>query len=193
MKQALDQGRIATDYCLFTNCFDVLFVTSPEEILQRFLDLQHMNNGLPSIMFGAEKNCFPSGGETALHPQGFTSYRYLNSGWYIGETQSIAQALKEMNPEENILDDHKDEKGEWVYDNDQSHWQRQMLNGTVPIGLDTECQLVWNMHAVKESEADLSGSRPQCIETHSYPMVLHLNGAASHVWKDKLIAHLGLA
>lgn len=191
MQRALNSGRIVSDYTIFTNSFDVLFRVAPEAILEAFQDLQTLNGSIPAILFGAEKVCFSDQSLAPLHPETRFTYKYLNSGWYIGETESIHDALKEMNPEETLIDDYQKPDGSWHHDNDQVAWQRQMIHGKIPIALDNQTDFVWTMHNVEEGEI-LWGNPPSCIETGGAPFVYHLNGNGKNRYKDRLINSLGL-
>lgn len=190
LKAALDNNLVTTKYLIFTDSFDALFAVSPDEVLNTYLSMD-----TAPIIWGAEKYCFSDSSLAPALEQKWpsnTSYKYLNSGWAMGETEAFHEALTEMDPVKNIQDDYQKPDGSWHHDNDQVWWQKQMLNGTVPIGLDTEARLVWNMAGVEESGVDLSEERVKCVETGTYPCVLHMNGGAKNIWKDRLLAKLGI-
>ncbi len=164
--------------------WDVVFAESPEHIIERFKEIR----GYTKIMWNAEKNLFPV--SDLKFPETKTSYRYLNSGFSVGFVEAYVELLEKMHLE-NIPNDYVNEKGENVGPNDQEFYQRAFVEQLVPMSLDTKAELCQTLHGVGPDELDFSGDRIRNVETGSYPMCFHANGA-KEVWKDKILAKLGL-
>lgn len=186
LKRAIEEGVLTAEYIIFTDTYDVLYAGHPEQVLERFIAMNR-----EPIIWGAERACFSDASLAPLHPETPSSFKYLNSGWGIGRLDAIKSALDEMQPE-NIKDDYQDEEGVWHHENDQNAWMRQMLFGTVPIGVDSGCQLVQNLSDVKEHELEVVGDKMLNMETGSRPLVWHANGGAKEIWLPTLLRSLGL-
>ena len=86
---AIKSGKITTKYIVFVDAWDVIFVDSISVIMEKFFSLN------TQILIGAEKNCFPSNFQKEYDRLPHTSsYRYLNSGVIIGETEEHKQVGK---------------------------------------------------------------------------------------------------
>jgi procollagen-lysine,2-oxoglutarate 5-dioxygenase len=71
---------------LFTDSYDVMFVTNPKEILQKYEG---------NILFSCETSCWPDPSLASLYP----SPHYLNSGGFIGKGKDLLSILQEVPPE----------------------------------------------------------------------------------------------
>ncbi len=85
---ALLSGAVDTKYMIFTDCWDLVFATEPDEII----DIYKCMNA--DIVISAERNCFPTDlkeryDELALLEGQNSPYKYLNSGFIVGETEAI--------------------------------------------------------------------------------------------------------
>lgn len=192
LKRAIDSGKLSADVLILSDSFDVAYASDPAEIVQKFKDMQDLSPSSPSMIWNAEKACFPRPHLADKFPPSRTSFRFLNSGWGVGDLQGIYKAMQEDDPE-NILDDHIGPDGSPRYDDDQRYWQDRMLDGSVVINLDTETELCCACHEVYEHELDFSGEKIIVNETGNSPMVWHLNGSGKNMpWRDRLFAKLGL-
>lgn len=191
LKRAIDAGRLAADVLILSDSFDVIYTCDPAEVVQKFKDMQFLNPACPSLYWNSERVCFPRPGIADRFPSCRSSFKFLNSGWGIGDLKGIYEAMQEDDPE-NILDDHIGPDGQPKYDDDQRYWQDRMLNGSVSICLDSETEMCVALHAVKEEELDLSGEKILVNETGNCPMVLHFNGGAKNEsYRDKIFRKLG--
>lgn len=175
LKKAIESGLVTADWIIFTDTFDVLYAEDPRDVVEKAKKLGEKKGC--KIIWNAEKNCFPIPELAPLHPQTDSKFKYLNSGWGVGETASILAALKEMNPDV-LPDDHKKPEGGWHHSCDQTAWQKQMIYGTIPIGLDNNCELCQAFCACEPEEFDFSEKKIKNKLTNSFPMVMHLNGGS---------------
>lgn len=187
--RAIKEGLINTKYLIFTDSWDLVFATTPQEVLDKYKEF-----GYP-IAINAEKNMFPHD-----YAEGFdkleapTQWRYLNSGFIIGETEAILSCLETMDLP-NVLGDHWDEERQCMENpDDQRMWQKVFLEQPIPITLDYHCILSQTMHEANMDEFDFSGGRIRNKVTNSYPCVFHLNGSAKdklHI-RNPILSHLNL-
>lgn len=74
---------------LFTDSYDVIFVTHPKEILEKY------QRYLDKILFSSETSCLPDSSLASAYP----SPHYLNSGGFIGKGKHILSLLEDVPPE----------------------------------------------------------------------------------------------
>jgi hypothetical protein len=72
---------------MFTDSYDVVFSSGPEEILQKF------RNTDAQIVFSAEKTCWPNEELSDQYPEVISEYRFLNSGGFIGYANQIMSLI----------------------------------------------------------------------------------------------------
>lgn len=175
LKKAIESGLVTADWIIFTDTFDVLYAEDPRDVIEKAKKIAKEKK--VKIIWNAEKNCFPIPELAPLHPATKSPFKYLNSGWGVGETAIFLAALKEMNPDD-LPDDHVKPEGGWHHSCDQTAWQKQMIYGSIPIGLDHDCQLCQAFCNCEPDEFDFSGEKIRNKVTKSFPPVLHLNGGA---------------
>lgn len=171
---AIKDNTIKTKYIIFCDCFDLVFSQSPKSLFEHF----YVFNS--PLVISAEKNCFPSDlKEDYDKLESNTSYKYLNSGMIVGETEALLTCLESMDAP-NIPNDYWDaDKQIQVNPNDQFYWQQTFLKQPVKIELDRHQILCNTMHDVKENELEFCDMRLiRNIECHSYPCSFHFNGGA---------------
>src|SRR5687767_3893022 len=80
LHQAIKEKVIDTTHIIFSDCWDLVFTAPPKEIMERYLSFNS------PIVISCEKNCFPADlkedFDNLLPP---TQYKYLNSGFIVGE------------------------------------------------------------------------------------------------------------
>jgi hypothetical protein len=166
----------------------LVFAVKPEVLLNQY----YFNFNSP-LVISSEKNCFPDDTKAeydALNPP--TSYKYLNSGMIVGETEAMLALLEAMKPDE-IVDDYRMENGHNFHTNDQFLYQQMFLKQPVKIVLDYKQMLCNTLHDVKEDELDFTGTRIKNIETNTFPCSFHLNGGAkTGGLREPILKHLGL-
>lgn len=189
--RAVKEKIIDTEYLIFTDSWDLVWAAEPKEVMERYFSFG------ADIVINAERNMFP-----ADYAEGFykleapTEWRYLNSGFIVGKTESILKCLEAMDLS-NVKGDHWDEERKCMENpDDQRMWQKTFLNQPegVKIELDYYCQLSQTMHEADMSIFDFSGERIKNTVTNSYPCVFHLNGSAKdkmHI-RQPILNHLNL-
>jgi hypothetical protein len=174
-KKGFDDGRVKGTYILFCDAFDVIFANDPAftvaEVM-KFLALCGQR-----MLWNAEKDLFPSIYEDIRegHPKSPTSWKFLNSGLAIGERDAFYQGLEEMDAD-NLPEDTLDPAVGWKHYEDQSLWQRRLVEGKCGMMLDVQCQFFQTLSNTKLEEFDFSGPHIKNIETGMFPHIFHANG-----------------
>lgn len=185
--RAIKEGHIKTKYIIFCDSWDLVFCTTPEEIILKFLGMDC------DLVISAERNCFPADLKEEYDKLPATSsFKYLNSGMIVGYTDKLLETLEAMEVEK-IPDDYWDgEKN--IHFNDQKFYQDIFLKQPVRIKLDYDCSLSIPLHQVKLDDLDFSESRIRNVETESYPCTFHLNGGAkTGGLREPILSHLNLS
>lgn len=184
--RAIKEGLIKTKYTMFVDCWDLFFAHHPDIAFEKYLDFNS------PIVFNAEKNCFPhfvKEGYDKLNPT--DTYRYLNSGVIIGETDAILTALESMGAP-NIKEDG-DENGAMFHQNDQQLWLECFLKQPVPMALDYKQYIIQTLHDVDIPEFELTDKGYKNIETGTIASIYHANGSGkSRGVKEPILKSLGL-
>lgn len=186
LRKAILDKTITTDKIIFTDSWDVVFASSPEDII----DLFPIFNS--PFVCSAERNCFP-GDLKELFPESPTSYRYLNSGFIVAEKDALLAVLESMELD-NVPDDYRKENGHMHHTNDQFLFQQEFIKQPVKMVLDYHQVLSQTMHDVKINELDLDDLRGiRNKETEIYPMTFHFNGGAKDSGvREPILNRLGL-
>lgn len=185
---AIKDGLIKEDIIIFVDAWDVVFASPIEEVIEKY------NNRPLPLIIGAEKNCFPSNFKKEFDRLKITdtSYRYLNSGVIVGETEAILTVLEAMDAPNLPRDYYDGVRGCNYHFNDQAYYMDLFLRQPVEMVLDDECIITQNMQDVEEHELDFSDSRIKNIETDTYPSIFHFNGSSKDKWgRNKILKHLG--
>lgn len=190
---AIKEGRIKEKYIVFVDAFDVIFTSPLEEIMEKFKSFN------TSIVIGAEKNCFPANFKKEYDKLPSTSsFKYLNSGVIIGETNAIMEVLEAMDAEHLPRDYFNQQTGHNYHFNDQAYYMDLFLRQPVPMKLDYECLIAHNMQDVNEEQIifvtpTYGKNRIKNAETFSNPSVIHWNGNSKSGWsREPILKHLNL-
>ncbi len=151
------------DIVLFLDAYDALLLATSDDILKQFLKMK------AHFIISAEKYCYPDPELAPLHPPSPTSFKYVNSGTYIGYVHALKEFFKAIAPFE-------------PQDNDQHLMMRYFINNPDKITLDTRCELFLPTYELKavDIEIDAKMKRAKCIETNSTPCIVH--GARKSLW-----------
>ena len=179
---AIKDGKITEKYIVFIDAFDVVFSDTLESVMDKF---QSFNS---PVVVGAERNCFPSNFKKEYDRlQHTSSFRYLNSGVIVGETEAILTVLEAMDAANLPRDYHDNIKGYNHHFNDQAYYMDLFLRQPVKMKLDYECLIAQNMQDVTQEElvffggGSLGGSFVSKIknkETNTCPSIIHWNGSS---------------
>lgn len=156
---------------LFTDSYDVVFLSEFSEILDKYLSLSNYKN---TVLFSAETTCWPDKNLKRYFNLNENVFRYLNSGGYIGFASNIFKILQF--DIENNFDDQLFFTKVYLF-----------LNSEIcDIKLDNEClifQCLSHMNEYKIVENKFYNTI-----TNSNPYVLHGNGSENEKKKWKKIA-----
>jgi hypothetical protein len=156
---------------LFTDSYDVVFLSEFSEILDKYSSLSNYKN---TVLFSAETTCWPDKNLKRYFNSNENVFRYLNSGGYIGFASNIFKILQF--DIENNFDDQLFFTKIYLF-----------LNSEIcDIKLDNEClifQCLSNMNEYKIVENKFNNTI-----TNSIPCVLHGNGCNNEKKKWKKIA-----
>jgi len=185
--RAIKKGLIKEKYIIFCDCWDLVFAASLDELIGSYKGFNK------PIVISSEKNCFPIDTKEEYDKLPYTSsYRYLNSGMIVGETEALLTVLESMDAE-NIPDDYRMENGNNFHYNDQELYQKIFLKQPVEMALDYGQILCNTLHSVGLEELDFSGDRIRNIETNSFPCAMHMNGSAkTDGLREPILKHLNL-
>jgi len=191
---AIKDGKIPEKYIIFIDAFDVVFADTVEVIINKFKSF-----GCP-IVIGAEKNCFPDNFRREYDRLPHTSsFKYLNSGVIVGETEAILTVLEAMDAPNLPRDYHDPNKGYNHHFNDQAYYMDLYLRQPVPMQLDYQCDIAQNMQDVAMDEIILVHTASEKIrmvrniETNTTPSIIHWNGGSKSAGTmQPILKHLNL-
>lgn len=188
---AINDGRIKEKFIVFVDAWDVVFASSLDEVMSKYLDIR-----VP-VVIGAEKNCFPSYFMKEYDKWASSynsSYKYLNSGVIIGETEAIMEILLAMDAPNLPRDYHNPDTHTNYHFNDQAYFMDVALRQPVTIRLDRSCWIAQNMQDVNEDEIEFcEDGRIRNIETNEKPSIIHWNGGSKDKWsRERILKHLNL-
>ena len=106
-----------TDIVFFVDGYDVFFADTLDSIMDRWSSFN------TRALFGAEKVCWPDTSIQNLFPEQDTPYKYLNSGTFIAEVETLRQLI--CNP---VAD----------FEDDQLYIQKEYIKGELDIKIDYE-------------------------------------------------------
>lgn len=186
--KAIKDGLVDNKYIIFCDCWDLVFTINPDRIINEFF----YNFNSP-LVISSEKNCFPTDLKEEYDKLPYTSsYKYLNSGMIVGETEAMLSVLEAMDLK-NVPDDYRQEDGNMFHVNDQFLYQQIFLKQPVKIALDYNQVLCNTLHSVTLDELDFSEERIKNIETKSLPCAFHFNGnAKTNGLREPILNHLKL-
>lgn len=159
MYRAIKSGVIKTEFIIACDCWDLVFTTTPEQIIEVFKTFN------TEIVFSSEKTCFPDDKKEYYDRLPHTSsYKYLNSGMIVGYTASVLKLLEAMDVEA-VPDDYWD-NDHMVHFNDQAFYLDWFLKQPVPMKLDYDQKISTTLHAVEMDEIDFSKDGIMVKETN---------------------------
>lgn len=122
------------EYILFLDATDTNFISSPENIINKFKEFDC------SVVLGAEYGLWPITNYTYLYDEKpkLSDKFYLNSGTYIGYTDNIVYHLNDII--EKRYQEGIDDQGRWSI--------QYLLNDDIKI--DQKCELFFSTHLSKK-------------------------------------------
>ena len=158
------QERLDKTIVLFTDSYDVFVCGDENIILNKYHDAIKYYDCESSVLFAAEKSCWPDESLSNVYPQHNSVYAYLNSGSFIGVAKNIYELISDYN-----INDYKD---------DQKYYTIKYINDklTNKLALDTNCIL---FQTLQDSTYDIvleSNNIFENILFDSHPKIIHGNG-----------------
>lgn len=166
MHKILKEGRITTPKILYMDCWDLVLQGTMEEIFEK-----HKANNC-NITISAERNCFPHDLKDEFDKLPFTSsYKYLNCGVIVGDTEALLAVLEDMDAANLPVDNPPH------YPNEQIEFQKVFLRQPVKMVMDYSQDITWCLHDVDVKELGYAQDRMYCNETQKFPSICHFNGS----------------
>ncbi|KAG5900593.1 hypothetical protein JTB14_017451 [Gonioctena quinquepunctata] len=174
LKEALQPHKDDNDkLVLFTDGYDVIFLSGPNEIVRRF-----QKTGA-RVLFGAEPFCWPDKNLASQYPEVTAGKRFLNSGMYIGYVPEILKLLS-WQEIENTGDD------QLFFTN---AYLNEEFRESIQMKLDHTSEIFQNLNGVsaeieisttplKDKEAEPEKYFIRNVETKTEPLILHGNGVS---------------
>jgi hypothetical protein len=188
LRKAILEKTIKSKHIIFTDCYDLVFAASPEEVIEMYKSFNS------PFVCSAEKNCFP-GDLRDKFPASPTNYRFLNSGFIVAETDAMLSVLESMGLD-NVPDDYWDkEKNCMVHINDQFLYHEEFIKQPVKMVLDYKQILSHTLHDVQLDELDIDNPLGiMNLETGKFPLTFHFNGNSKteNGTKEAILNRLGL-
>lgn len=156
------------DIFMFVDGYDVLCLADEKTILDKFFSI-----GAPFII-AVERGCGPYPILIRKYPHSSTSFRYLNSGTYIGYVSVVKKILNEFGKINPKLDD-------------QGYFALHYFENPDLYTFDYYCELFFPILGVDESEMvfDIENKSVTVLETGTTPCFFHGNGKAGRILYQK--------
>lgn len=152
-------------YVMIADAFDVLFLAHPDEVLRRFLAMNH------PLLLNADKRLWPRSHPSDMQRKEYydslstSPFRYLNSGCYVGETQFVVEFLQAARDAPAHPRRPHDDQGK-IH---KEFYERGAR-------LDCRCEVFQVLNRVRDHEIE----RPGELDLHdlvfdTWPIVVHAN------------------
>jgi hypothetical protein len=157
-------SKLESTVILFSDSYDVINLSSKDEIIEKYNKF-----GTDNILFSAEKTCWPNEDLSIFYPKTNSSYKYLNSGGFIGKAIDIFNMINSFH-----LNDSSD---------DQLFYTKLFLSKKYKIVLDIYCVIFQTLNfSLNDVVIDYYEKRIFNKGTNTIPCLIHGNG--SKVNKD---------
>uniref|UniRef100_A0AAQ5Z0Y6 Procollagen-lysine,2-oxoglutarate 5-dioxygenase 1 n=1 Tax=Amphiprion ocellaris TaxID=80972 RepID=A0AAQ5Z0Y6_AMPOC len=163
LKAALEKMKNVDQIILFIDSYDVVFASSPKELLKKFQQAKHR------VVFSSETLIWPDRHLEDKHPHVREGNRFLGSGGFIGYLPNIKEMVANWTGEDNESDQLFFTK---IYIDPA---KRKSIN----ITLDSKCRLFQNLHgALDEVVLKFENGRVRArnVLYDTLPVIIHGNG-----------------
>lgn len=193
----MSKPRLLLDYLLkegskfqhiiVCDAFDVLLLTGVDESIYNYRGF-----GSP-IVFNAERNYFPDTGRRGEFPNVAGPYKFLNSGYFIGETGAVVHMLETMRDNYGFPPDKRNPDGTWECRNDQTDYTAYFLDNLDKVTLDYPGILCQTLHDSDPREFAFVPDRKRVVSlfTGNEPCAIHGNGNGKE-WLKRIIGWMNL-
>lgn len=163
-----DTNTLHNTILLFTDSYDVLINSTENNILNRYYEAIIKYKKHNSVLFSAEKACWPDPSLACRYPKNNSPYLYLNSGGFIGTAHNVYSLIRDATVSNT--------------DDDQLFFTNIYLNNKFidRITLDHNCYL---FQTLNDSITDIVFNDKHTIHNirfNTYPLVIHGNGPAEY-------------
>ena len=175
------------EHIIVCDAFDILLLTGTDEIIYNYRGF-----GSP-IVFNTERNYFPDAGRRDEFPKSPTPYRFLNSGFFVGDTAAVIHMLETMRDKWGFPADRRKPDGSWETPNDQQTYSAFFLDNQDKVRLDYPGILGQTLHDSGPREFAYVPDRRRVVSlmTGNEPCVIHGNGNGKE-WLKRIITWLNL-
>ena len=161
-----NKERLKKYTILFTDSYDVITLTNSTEILNKYNSICDND----TVLFTAEKGCWPLTQLDIFYPETDSEYKFLNSGGFIGNAEKILNLLEKKI--ENCEDDQLYFTKIFLFDNKIDN----NMN-TNKIKLDYSCEIFQTLNDAFDDIDIVNKKRIFNKYTNTFPCLLHGNGA----------------
>jgi hypothetical protein len=148
---------------LFTDSYDVIALTNSCEILTKYNSICDSN----TVLFSAEKSCWPLKQLDIFYPETDSEYKFLNSGGFIGNAERILNLLEKKI--ENCEDDQLYYTKIFLFDNKVDNIMNKIM-------LDYSCEIFQTLNDAFDDIDIVNKKRLYNKYTNTFPCLLHGNG-----------------
>ena len=159
---------------MFIDANDVIFYDNQENIKKKFLEFNK------NIVISAEKNCSPDKEISEYYPEETKdeTFRYINSGTYIGYVKDLKEMLNSYNSGNNCIKyNQQDDNIPGGFISDQRCLHKYYLENLDKIAVDHK-QKIWSLGASTDRDNyDIEGYNKLYNKiTNEQSSVFHTNG-----------------
>ena len=167
---------------MFIDANDVIFYDNQENIKKKFLEFNK------NIVISAEKNCSPDKEISEYYPEETKNetFRYINSGTYIGYVKDLKEMLNSYNSGNNCVKyNQQDDNIPGGFISDQRCLHKYYLENLDKIAIDHK-QKIWSIcSGTNRENYDIEGYNKLYNKiTNEQSCVLHTNGG--QYWYNEL-------
>lgn len=164
------ESKCKEEIILVTDAYDTFFLADEKEIIEKYKGFGK------DIVFSAEMNCWPDLVLAKEYPEVSTPFKYLNSGAFIGKTETIYNCLTSHYEEITNMKDLSSAGYLW---SNQIIWSYIFLK-TDKIELDSSCEIFYTT-----SSSKIDYNIPGINLNHNYYQVQELLRLINETTKDR--------
>ena len=164
-----DTEKLKNTLLLFSDSYDVINLSSESEIIQKYNRISKM-----SILFSAEKICWPDKTLKKYYPIASSDYKYLNSGGFIGNAYDILDLLHMK------INDNDDDQ---LYFTKIFLFDNKDTNNVPKIKLDYNCEIFQTLNGSSiQDNIYIHKNRIQNNNNSTIPSIIHGNGSSKEIF-----------
>lgn len=137
---------------IFCDAFDVVFISRPDEF----------DNLGVTMLFNAEKNCWPVKELETEYPESASEWKYLNSGVFFAKSEQWLKMVEENTPTYEM--------------DDQLYYTELFLSGKYGIQVDSGCEMFQCYSFIADDDFEYREEGLYNRKTNTFPLAIHGNG-----------------